>query len=268
MNKKASALFVMALWLVSIFSLFAAGLYRLCAAQLKVSARLEESIKAENAALSLLAYAQARAKTDPWFESMLKFGQLADVGFECSVAGEESKLNLNQASPEAIARLPGFDRGLAEAISASAFRPFTAGEELPLVEGMSPEILSQAGQFITIHSNGKVNINTASRQVLFAAGLADDAIDDVILPFLAGDDKTPGTDDDRIFKSSQAAIEQVQGRLGNTAAAQVQDLFNRRALDVKSETFNLKIVTKRFDKLLREYDIIFTADKLLCWREK
>lgn len=64
--------------------------------------------------------------------------------------------------------------------------PFEVLDELLLVKGMTPETFEKVKDYLTVHSSGKVNINTASKVVLLALGFSED-IADKILFFRYGD---------------------------------------------------------------------------------
>jgi len=76
---------------------------------------------------------------------------------------------------------------------------FQTIEELLLVKGMTPEIFSAAQDLITVYGDGKVNINTASREVLEALGIGEE-LTDKILGFRRGEDNLLGTEDDGFFR--------------------------------------------------------------------
>jgi general secretion pathway protein K len=87
--------------------------------------------------------------------------------------------------------------------------PLDSVEELLLVKGWGPEILygreaDEDGdeifgiaQFLTVWGDGRLNLNTASVDALFAAGLSDEQIEE-ILELRLGDDGLEGTEDDGI----------------------------------------------------------------------
>ncbi len=52
---------------------------------------------------------------------------------------------------------------------------FDTVDELRLVRGVTPEIFEKLRPFVTIHSSGKVNINTVPKQILMALSAGQDA---------------------------------------------------------------------------------------------
>lgn len=71
--------------------------------------------------------------------------------------------------------------------------------ELLLVRGMTPEALDAIAPYLTVYgADAKVNINTASQEVLTAL-LADQDLAEEIVEFRKGEDGEIGTDDDQWF---------------------------------------------------------------------
>ncbi|MBN1405255.1 MAG: general secretion pathway protein GspK [Candidatus Omnitrophica bacterium] len=81
-------------------------------------------------------------------------------------------------------------------------------EEVFLVKGMTPEIFNKLKNFITIYTNGSVNINTAPPQVLSAL-FGEDFPDlaDKISVYRQGRDDKIGTKDDRWFSSGPYIVQ-------------------------------------------------------------
>jgi len=71
-------------------------------------------------------------------------------------------------------------------------------DELMLVKGISKEIFHRITPFITIYGDGKINVNTASKEVLLALGM-DIALVDKILLVRRGYDGIEATVDDFVF---------------------------------------------------------------------
>ena len=147
------------------------------------TSRVKDSILNEYAAKSCLLLARIdRSKYalayDTLYELRLKhkkeFGQVSCVYY---AVDEDSKININTASAAVLSRLPGLDMDLATAITGCPLRPFKLKEELLLVEDITPEIYNKIKDFITVNSQGPVNINTAPPEVLAAIGFDDDLIE-------------------------------------------------------------------------------------------
>ncbi len=98
------------------------------------------------------------------------------------IIDESALINLNLASVDVLARLPGMNKELAEAVVNSGLRPFSTINELLLVKDISKENFLLFKDLITVYGKGKVNINTASKAVLIALGL-DEEVANLILRF-------------------------------------------------------------------------------------
>ena len=77
---------------------------------------------------------------------------------------------------------------------------FEVPEEIMLVKGIDKAAYDRLKDYITIYGGGKVNINTASRAALMAAGLSLELADKVAI-FRCGEDQEPGTSDDNAFEA-------------------------------------------------------------------
>ncbi|MBF0385984.1 MAG: general secretion pathway protein GspK [Candidatus Omnitrophica bacterium] len=75
---------------------------------------------------------------------------------------------------------------------------FETIDELLLVSGINQEVFDILKSYITIYGDGKININTAYKETLIAAGL-DSVLAEKIIDFRAGKDAVEGTSDDNIF---------------------------------------------------------------------
>jgi type II secretory pathway component PulK len=120
---------------------------------------------------------------------------------------------------------------------------FEVIEELLLVHKMDQEIFDKLKYFVTIYGGGKVNINTAPKEVLLALGLNGRIVDD-IMSFRKGPDMIAGTGDDDIFL--QAAT--IAPRLSQTIDLSPSDmgvlsnLVASGKLTTKSENFMIRSV--------------------------
>lgn len=81
---------------------------------------------------------------------------------------------------------------------------FSCIEELLLVNGMTPEIFESIKEYITVYTDGKINLNTATVRVLRVFGLSDQSIGTIILTRNDADN-VAGTKDDVAFSSISQA---------------------------------------------------------------
>lgn len=111
------------------------------------------------------------------------------------------------AAPSSAGAEDSYYQGLPRAYEAKD-APFEVLEELLLVKGITPDIYAALKAYVTIYSQGPVNINTAAKPVLIALGLNEELAAD-ILEYRTGDDGASGTSDDHIFDAPSAVVEQL-----------------------------------------------------------
>ena len=109
-------------------------------------------------------------------------------------------------------------------------------EEVLLIKGMTPLIFSKIAGIITVHSEGKVNVNTADEDVLHALGLSS-GLAEQIAEFRRGADEIDGTEDDNIFKTP-AEIRNI-GPLFTKESEEINQVISCKALTVKSNVFRI-----------------------------
>jgi len=185
---------------------------------------------------------------------------------------EESKLNMNTASRDELKRLMDHvvttdsdeAQGLVEAIIswrekgetqltgfysddyyASLQYPYEAKhfffeslDELSLVKGLTPNVLKKLSPLITIYGDGRVNINTASKEVLRALGL-EDVLVDKILMVRQGLDGLEHTVDDHIFYKTFDVASEITNfiELSVGEVKQIDDLNTLGKIKTNSSVF-------------------------------
>jgi DNA uptake protein ComE-like DNA-binding protein len=203
-----------------------------------------------------------------------------DQAVAYGMADEESKININKADINILASLMraalGVDATEAQALGASLIdwrdpdselsipmgsaedsyyrnerypyeakdAPFEVLDELRLVKGFNANVFEKLKNYITIYGSGKVNINTAGRNVLYAIGLSPAAVDK-ILAVRAGKDGTAGTSDDEVFASIADVVPAVtkNGGFTPTELADMSNSINANTA-VVSTAFNINSVGK------------------------
>jgi hypothetical protein len=138
---------------------------------------------------------------------------------------------------------------------------FASPEELLLVKGMGPDIFLRVRKYVTVFSNGRVNINTASLPVLVSLGLNEELARKVI-SFRAGMDRTEGTIDDNTFYSADSILETLSGYYP-LSAIDVDELTKTVAggiVDTRSGTFNA-LCTSELDRGKANGKIVCIFDK-------
>ncbi|MFH0732261.1 MAG: hypothetical protein V2A72_05005 [Candidatus Omnitrophota bacterium] len=103
---------------------------------------------------------------------------------------------------------------------------FEIVEELLLVKGITAEIFSKIKDFITIYTEGEVNINTASETALFAVfGVDYPDLPLKVAAYRKGRDGVIGTRDDRWFSTGPYIIDRGKEGMVEIKNLQEQDWF-------------------------------------------
>lgn len=178
-------------------------------------------------------------------------GEDGKEGFVYGVVDEDRKIDINTASKAVLVRLPGMTEEIADSLmdwrdnrrglGKSEDRAFKSVEELLLVEGMTDEVFQALRPFITIYTtDGKVNLNTAPREVLRALGMGEGLVNK-LLRFRRGLDGMRGTKDDQSFTAIGSAEQQLNAfdPLTPQEAAQLTNLIALNRLKVTSSFFTI-----------------------------
>lgn len=271
------SILVVSIWMLIIFSIFAAGLYKIGLSQINLAQRLEALTLSQHAAVAVCKYVRWELEQDETiYDSLYELQQqkYRDLGFTrvtYTLIDEESKIDINIMPEEVLGRLPGINEDVAKTIAESLLRPFCAKEELLLIDGIDEDSFSQFSKFITAHSNGRVNINTASQEVLGSLGL-DESLVNVIMSFRGGIDGKEGTEDDGVFETTQGILDTLRSFTGLFEAQEKQllSVISNGWLGVQGENFLLSMKTEVFGKPARSYDVIIDtkADKITQWMER
>lgn len=255
------------------FSILAAGLYRIVSTCLSISTRIERGVTCRALARSACVLAQAQETRDQTvYDTIYELSQktrkdIDDLYFEFSAEDERAKLNINTLSLQELAKLPGLDEKGAENIIASDLRPFAAIEELLEVDGMTREVYNGLEDLITVHSDGKININTVSGEVLTVLGIAPSVVD-AILNFRAGEDRVQGTKDDGIFENVSDILPKLKS-LGISVieGTALNKLVSQGSFEVDSRCRTLKIAAGIAGKNINSYTVIIDKDSIKQWKE-
>jgi len=155
-------------------------------------------------------------------------------------------------------------------------KPFKVLEELRLVDGMTPEVFQALEPFVTVYSDGKVNLNTAPREVMAALGMSEGLVSKV-LRFRWGPDGIRGTRDDQSFTTLASAGQELNAfeTLTPLEAAQLSNVITQNRLKVASSVFRIHAQgTVRDGKIRRAVEGVVRraagpsrSVALLSWRE-
>ena len=145
-------------------------------------------------------------------------------------------------------------------------------EELLLVKGVTEETFSKVKEVATVYPTGRVNINTASFNCLYALGLGE-SLCERIIEFRKGSDGVIGTEDDGVFKT----VSEISnlGHLFTEEAAQLNSLISRNIFTEKSDIFRIHSSGQLKDKeRVRSRDIVCVVKRqedkkpqILYWNE-
>ena len=224
---------------------------------------------------------------------------------EYGLRGEERKLNINKTEQEVLKRFFNImldqDRMKAQELAAAIVdwrdsdsllsipfgsaedynyrnfqNPYEAKdmdfeilEELLLVKGVSADIFDSVKDYLTVYGSGKVNINTAAREVLLSLGLAKRIVDEIFL-FRYGEDGMPFTVDDNVFEADSAITPQLSqfSRLSASEAALLSVAVDKYLTTV-SDIFEIRSVASlnnRKNSLVTRC-VVNKSGKILRWRE-
>ncbi|MCX5698126.1 MAG: type II secretion system protein GspK [Candidatus Omnitrophica bacterium] len=193
------------------------------------------------------------------------------------IIDESALINLNLASVDVLARLPGMDNELAGAIVNSGLRPFSAINEVLLVKEIPKDKFLLFKDLVTVYGQGKVNINTASKAVLTALGL-DEETANLILRFrrenkiklTAAELIAEPTPEPGYGISSLGSLLNDLRDFASLGLRQEQDLLTiLPVLDVKSEYLRFNVITTPGGQEGLRYSIIIhpPTKKVLSWSE-
>lgn len=121
--------------------------------------------------------------------------------------------------------------------------PMESVQELLTVRGMTREIYEALKPWVTVYTNGKVNINSAPAINLQALGLNPDLAEKVI-DFRKGTDNMTGTKDDGVFQSIQAITQDLSIALSLSSEefGQISNAVSADLLEVKSDIFRIRSI--------------------------
>ena len=267
---------MLSIWVLVFFSILTTAVYRIISTQLKLARVLEERAVCPYLAKAAFLYAWAeKQEKKTGYDSLAELQQLrqramGNAKFTYTQSDEESKININTASSEILARLPGLNLELAQKILVSPLRPFTLKEGLLSIEDLTEKEFAEFKDFITVYGNGSVNINTAPEQVLIALGM-DENLAQGIVEFRNGPDDQKGTEDDEVFENSSEIIDKLRAALGFSGAEETTlvQLISQNLLTVSSKNLLLQIQTQILGKPGIRYLIMMDAEKgkIKQWKE-
>lgn len=141
-------------------------------------------------------------------------GEINSGEYAVRLTNEEGKVNLNSASREILEKVfANFGLTNSEDVLHFVFQARQAGrkietvKELLLSEDINEEMVARIGAITSLHSNGKINVNTAPLELLKSLpGMSEKQVQDIIA-YRLGPDLTVGTIDDQYI--SEKVLSQI-----------------------------------------------------------
>ena len=149
-------------------------------------------------------------------------------------------------------------------------RPFVSLEELLLVLGMEPEVFVKVRDHLTVYGDGKININTASAEVLEAMGISK-VLSGRIINFRKGDTSRGENPENRVFRvpgDLRGVLEEKgEGQIREEDMVEVDNLLLSGIVGTEAEVFSF-LCTGKLDRGGPEGRLLCAFDrtgKLLYW---
>jgi general secretion pathway protein K len=146
---------------------------------------------------------------------------------------------------------------------------FEVVDELFLVRGIDHDTFEKMKDYITVYGSGKVNVNTAPKEVLMAVGLEERIANDII-SFRMGKDKMIGTVDDGIFDLTSNIVPKLSQSvsLSPSDIAEISAVADQY-IAVNSSAFKIRSVAKSKNKKssFTTTAVVDKKGKILYWQE-
>lgn len=162
-------------------------------------------------------------KDETFPETYLRFfnGEIGGGKYEVRLTNEEGKVNLNSASKDLLEKVfAGFGFTNSDVILRfvlqfrQAGRKLETTRELLLSGDITEEMLAKVETIASVHSNGKINVNTAPMELLQALpGMTEKQARNII-EYRLGQDRLYGTPDDQ-YISEQTITQIINGSVLN-----------------------------------------------------
>jgi type II secretory pathway component PulK len=147
--------------------------------------------------------------------------------------------------------------------------PLETLDELRLIKDMDVNSMEKLKDYLTVFGDGKININTAPRAVLWALGMST-YLTDKVMSYRSGKDKALGTADDNVFKSASNIVSDLS-QFSSLSASEVADLSRivDQFLTVQSQNFMARAVAHLNNRRnTTEVVVVFNrGGDILYWHE-
>lgn len=268
--RNTGSILVIVSWVLVFFVILNIAIYNIVSSQMRIMKFIEGEFIGEHLAKSAFVYAYNGLYQDTQDGDInIKLGaevekELGQGGFKYFLYDESSKLNINYADLEMIARLPGMDLETANEVYTSPYKPFRAKESLLSIDGFTTERYNKIKDFITVFGSGSININTAAEEALLAVGF-DDAVVSQICQLRAGRDGQEGTGDDELFKDMGEFADKIN--FSSQQKALLKELLSTGTLTTLPDTLRLEADIFLSGRRIMRYSLIFDKCGIKQWRE-
>jgi len=286
------SILVVCLWTIMILAILGLGITGLVFQEIrfnKAYSRMISSLPIAQGALKKVFYLRekdATAAYDTWDElnqeeTVSLCGNNAYRYFfidknssdPAKIIDESALINLNFASIDVLSRLPGMDKDLAETLVTCGLRPFSSINEVLLVEGMSKDNFLQFKDLVTVYGTGKININTASKEVFLALGLDKDTAEAIMRFRQEHKIENPDLESEEEMGYGFSDINKVLDSLRSYVSLglrQEQDILSLLSVfSVKSEYLRFNVIPSSGGVQGLHYSIVIypATKKILSWNE-
>jgi|GEM_PF-2937126 len=263
-RKNHSSVVVICIWLLISLSVLAVSIGRIVFSQINFSRFYidrEQSYYLAKAALKE-AMIERQNELTPNYDTLYELRTPRHIDFqgnsvEYVLIDEESKININYAGSDILARLLDSNFAADEVIDYRQKTPFATIDELLQLNGINQELFEAVKEFVTANSNKYININTAPKRVLLALGCTE-ASCERILQYRRGEDGKEVTKDDGVFDSLTTIAEVFQDLSIDCQKAGL--------LMTKSSNYTMKAHPKIGARPGGQIDIIFSSSTIQSWR--
>lgn len=297
---------MIALWILAILMLLTVSLAYRARMEIRLSSLTSKRIKAQEMVREGIGHIIRILKRDNnEYDALNEEWALShDEGtINYNILDEERKINLNTASQEVIGAIAGMEEtapaiidwrdeddvplpGGAEDLYYISLNPpyhcknksIESMEEFLAIKGITPELIHAIKPLATVYGHGKLNINTASGDVLemLLSGLGHPvSLKDKIIHYRQGLDGTEGTGDDNIFESVTTIKDNLNDAIGLTSDEQsaIDSIITNNLIDVASSCYRvgLKAAYEERYNASVESVLLKTDDrkiKIIYWQGK
>lgn len=145
-------------------------------------------------------------------------------------------------------------------------------DELLLVKDVTKPIYERLINYVTIYGEGRVNFNTASREVLYALGLEEELINKV-LEVRQGRDMQEGTPDDHVFIKPFDITSDIKARikLHPDETRALDGLNQQHLLTTNASFFNINASVQLGGQMSQKtVRVVFSQreNRIVYWKER